>query len=140
MAGAMLIWGLCVILPVFFTNTWWSGHLPINSFLAYSNTGMPYDMTKVVNSNNELVQEKYEKYSPVFLSAAGILRGGIVFATYFAVITFAGLWHGQTIWRAMKKAFKREAQLASFTDIHSTLMRSYDEVPEVGFLGVAESC
>lgn len=90
-------------------------------------------MTKVVNENNELVQEKYENYSPVFLSAASILRGGVVFATYFAVITFAALWHGKTIWRSMKKAFRREAQLETFTDIHSVLMRSYEEVPEVSF-------
>jgi hypothetical protein len=134
MVGAMLVFGVCVILPTFFTDTWWTGHLPINSFMAYSNIGMPYNMTEVVNSDIELVQEKYEKYSPIFLNAASILRGGVVIAQCFAVIVFAWLWHGRDIARSIKKACRREAQLESFTDIHSKLMRSCDEVPEVSLL------
>lgn len=42
------------------------GHLPINSSMTYSNTDKPYDVSKVMNENDELVQDRYEEYSPVF--------------------------------------------------------------------------
>jgi len=126
----MIVWGIGVILPVFFTDTLWTGHLSINSFLAYDNTGLPYNVSMIVNEDMELVESRYQAYSPVFLSAAVILRGGIVIATYFAVIIFAGLWHGKAIYSSIKRAFRREAQLHNFSDVHSRLMKSY-EVPEV---------
>lgn len=72
--GAIALWGLFVIIPVFFSNTWYTAYLPINSWFNYDNTGNEYDMSQIIGSDGGFNQTAYENYSPLFLPASAALR------------------------------------------------------------------
>jgi hypothetical protein len=131
MVTATLIWGTCVILPVFFANVWWTGYLPINSFLSYANNGHPYSPMAVMDENFQLDIEKYKAYSPVFLSAASTLRYAVLFVVLLSSLTFSVLWYGKPVWRSFQNTLQRKGHYAGRNDIHSRLMSRYPECPEV---------
>ena len=61
-----------VILAVFYTNTRWSGYIPINTPSVYANNGTPYDVRQVI-TNNLFDETKYQTYSPPYFSAGVIV-------------------------------------------------------------------
>ncbi|KAK5111395.1 hypothetical protein LTR85_012169 [Meristemomyces frigidus] len=128
--GSLMVWGVCVIIPVFFSNLWYTAYMPINSWYIYDNTGEEYSMSQVMGSNGGLNQTAYEEYSPAFIPAAAALRYAVSLATVPAVVTFAYLYYGKTFTRIAKNAWKRKAGHEGHEDIHSRLMSRYEEVPE----------
>lgn len=78
--AACLVWAVCVVLPVFFTNTWNTGYLPINSWYTFDNTGQKYAASRIMASDGTFNQTAYEAYSPVFIPATFILRYAVMFA------------------------------------------------------------
>ncbi|RMZ77604.1 hypothetical protein DV737_g4273, partial [Chaetothyriales sp. CBS 132003] len=72
--GSAAFWGLCVIVPVFFSNVWDTGYLPINSWLPYDNTGVSYEADLILGQDYKFNQTAYEEYSPLLLPAAFVLR------------------------------------------------------------------
>jgi hypothetical protein len=78
--AACFVWAVCVIIPVFFTNTWYTAYLPINSWYTYDNTGAQYTISNVMGTDGAFNQTAYEAYSPIFVPAAFVLRYGMMFA------------------------------------------------------------
>ncbi|KAH8887251.1 OPT superfamily oligopeptide transporter [Thozetella sp. PMI_491] len=131
------VWAVCVIIPVFFSNTWYTAYLPINSWYVYDNTGETYSARSVLGPDGALNQTAYEEYSPPFMSAASILRYGMMFATVPAILMFTCLWYSKMIVKVFRNAYKRTAAHTGFNDIHSRLISRYPEVPEYWYGSVA---
>ncbi|EHK17282.1 uncharacterized protein TRIVIDRAFT_161010 [Trichoderma virens Gv29-8] len=131
-----LAWAVLVVIPVFFTNTWYTAYLPINSWYAYDNTGNQYQFARVVGPGSTLNETAYQEYSPLFLPATFVLRYAVLLASIPAICTFTWLWYGKTFGRVIKLAFRRLAVHHAFNDAHSRLMSQYREVPETWYLAV----
>jgi len=61
-AGALVTFPIVVAL--WFTNTWYTGHLPINSLRVYDNTGKLYKVALAVNDRTLFDETSYKAYSP----------------------------------------------------------------------------
>lgn len=70
--------------------------MPISSRTSYDNHGLPYDVTKIINSDSSLNLAKYEQYSPLFLPTAFAISYGLSFASItgeFSVLLMARKTH-----------------------------------------------
>jgi hypothetical protein len=59
----MLLSGLLVNLPLFLTNTWYTGHVPFNTNRLYDRFGKPFVVRSVVDDRGNLNLESYKAYS-----------------------------------------------------------------------------
>ncbi|PKK52367.1 hypothetical protein CI102_6818 [Trichoderma harzianum] len=112
--GSALVWAVLVVIPVFFTNTWYTAYLPINSWYAYDNTGNQYNFSRVVGPGSTLNETAYREYSPLFLPATFVLRYAVLLA----------------------QAIRRISVHHASNDVHSRFMSRYHEVPETWYLAV----
>jgi len=55
---------LPIVAAIWFTNTWYTAHIPINSNHVYDNTGELYQVMKVVNDKTLFDEAAYNAYSP----------------------------------------------------------------------------
>ena len=55
---------LPIVAAIWFTNTWYTGYIPITSGSVYDNTGKLYNFTKVVNDEGSFDEAAYKAYSP----------------------------------------------------------------------------
>ena len=53
-----------VVVALWFTNTWYTGHLPINSNRVFDNTGKFYKVGLAVNDRTLFDETSYKAYSP----------------------------------------------------------------------------
>ncbi|KAI9708754.1 MAG: hypothetical protein M1820_003709 [Bogoriella megaspora] len=111
-----------IVVPgLYYTNTWFTGYLPLMTADVYDNTGADYDVSKVIDPDGTLNIANYAAYSPPYLSATFAFVYGLSFASITAVIVHVYLWHGDQIWSVLKG----KAPL----DIHGRLMRAYKKTP-----------
>jgi len=54
-----------IVAAIWFTNTWYTGHLPINSNRVFDNTGKRYKVALTVNDKTLFNEAGYKAYSPV---------------------------------------------------------------------------
>lgn len=134
--GSVAFWGICVIIPVFFSNTWYTGYLPINSWFPYDNTGQIYQTSLILGTDHKLNQTAFEAYSPLFLPAAFGLRYAGMLALLPALFVFTTLWYGKMLGPIFKSLFRRDVKKAWEGDVHYRLMSAYNEVPDVCFLAL----
>ncbi|KAJ7124241.1 OPT-domain-containing protein [Mycena epipterygia] len=129
-----------VIVALWYTNTWQTGYLPINSNRVFDNTGSFYNVSNAVGSNTLFNQTLYENYSPAYLAAGNILIYGLFFAVYTATITHAILYHRREISHGLRSIISRRKTSEIHKDVHVRLMESYKEVvPEWQYLVVLVS-
>ena len=57
----MLVTGLFINLPMYLSNTWYSGYLPFNSNKLYDRFGNRAQIAKIVDERGTLDVEKYRK-------------------------------------------------------------------------------
>lgn len=131
---------MIIILSLYYSNTYYTGHLPINMNLPYDRFGNVFNVRSIVDEHGIFDSEKYQKYSPPFLSAAGVNVYLFFFALYSATITYAILYHWREIlhgfkglindlpWNKKKKGQDDDEELTM--DVHNRLMKQYSEVPE----------
>lgn len=99
-------------------------YLPISDSNSYDNTGSKYNVTQILDPvTNNFVLEKYQNYSPLFLSTTFAMSYGLSFATILAVLMHTGLFHGKDLWMRLKN-FNGEEE-----DVHSRIMSKYKKVP-----------
>ncbi|KND86496.1 Oligopeptide transporter 2 [Tolypocladium ophioglossoides CBS 100239] len=97
------ILGGLIIIALYFTNTQWTAYLPPNSSNIFDKTGNPYNITKVVNPDNGILNEDaYQSYSPAFYSAGNLVLYGAFFAFYPLTMVFIIL----DAWRPLLKAYR----------------------------------
>jgi hypothetical protein len=65
--------GAIVIIAVYWTNTYNTGYLPINTNTMFTNNGTQYDVSAILNDKGLLDVEKYLAYSPVYIAASSII-------------------------------------------------------------------
>ncbi|KAJ6505760.1 OPT-domain-containing protein [Mycena vitilis] len=119
-----------IIAALWYTNTWNTGYLPINSNLVFDNTANLYSVANAVGSDTMFNQTMYESYSPAYLSASNALVYGVFFMTYTATITHTILYHRYEIIHGFRSILGRGKTSEMHKDVHVRLMESYREVPE----------
>ncbi|KAI1452673.1 OPT-domain-containing protein [Annulohypoxylon moriforme] len=125
----------CVIAALWYTNTYNTGYLPINSNRVFDNTGALYNVSNAVDDRGLFDAVKYEAYSFPFLSAGSINIYLFFFAIYSAIISYAYLYHRHEIKMGfinLINSFRKDKRGAvnEYRDVHSRLMSKYAEVPE----------
>ena len=65
--AALVFWVYIVSPALYYTNVWNSAYLPIQSNSVYDNTGIVYNVSRVINKSDgyQLDPVKYENYSTV---------------------------------------------------------------------------
>ncbi|WVQ66274.1 OPT family small oligopeptide transporter [Kwoniella botswanensis] len=130
-----IIIGAFMILAIWFTNTWNTGFLPINSNATFDNTGASYNVTSVLNpATGKLDETLYRSYSQPFFSAGYIVYNIWAFASYTASFSYVFLFYRRDIIRGFKgvyrRLFKKVDDEDLEEDIHYRLMKRYKEVPD----------
>ncbi|KAI0891286.1 OPT-domain-containing protein [Annulohypoxylon nitens] len=125
----------CVIAALWYTNTYNTGYLPINSNRVFDNTGALYNVSNAVDERGLFDATKYAAYSFPFLSAGNISIYLFFFAIYSAIISYAYLYHRHEIKMGfvnLINSFRKDKRGAinEYQDVHSRLMSKYAEVPE----------
>jgi hypothetical protein len=123
-----------VILIMYYSNAMWAAYMPINSNGSFDNTMKPYNVSRVLDSNNEVDVAKYKEYGPPYYAIANLFVTGGNFVYYAFSIVYIFIRY----WRPLKKAFvgmvvntiKRRSIYTGFEDGHTRMMRRYKEVPE----------
>ncbi|CAG8975628.1 hypothetical protein HYALB_00008387 [Hymenoscyphus albidus] len=113
-----------------YTNTWSAKYLPMSDSGTYDNTGMPYNVSRILNKDFTLNVEAYEAYSPLFISTTFALAYGLSFAAIASLIVYTYLHHGKQIWRQFRNSKAEEA------DIHMKMMMKYKEAPTWWYLSL----
>jgi OPT family small oligopeptide transporter len=126
---AFLIIYWCIAPLLYFSNVANLAYFPISSYLAFDNTGSPYDPTKVL-TDGVFDAAKYSAYSPVFISTTLLLAYGVNFGIFTSVIMHTFLWFRKDIVRRFRTSLKDEK------DLHSRLMLVYPEVPQWWYITV----
>ncbi|KAL6352776.1 hypothetical protein LRP88_13249 [Fusarium phalaenopsidis] len=139
LAGALL--SFCVLVGMYYGNAYSMAYLPVNSNRVFDHFGGLYNVSFILNHHGLFDAEKYEAYSPAFLSAGNYIMYLFFFAVYAAAITYGVLYHHQHIamgFRDLINSFrpskKQEVEADQVLDVHNRLMKSYREVPEWWFM------
>ncbi|KAH9917382.1 OPT-domain-containing protein [Epithele typhae] len=121
-----------IILAIWVSNVWFTGHLPINSNGVFDNTGARYNVSLAVNDEALFDAAKYESYSPAYLAAGtSSSMASSVLAIYSATLSHAYLYHRDAIITGFKDLIKRKKfDKDAKYDVHGRRMSSYKEVPE----------
>ncbi|KAF2090068.1 small oligopeptide transporter, OPT family [Saccharata proteae CBS 121410] len=125
-AAQNVFWGFVgafwIIVPaIYYTNTWWTGYLPLMTADVYDRTGSVYNTSLVLTDNQSFNETAYQEYSPPFLGAPFAFVYGLSFASITSVLVHVYLWHGTEIWTTLRGGQK--------FDIHARLMRAYKQTP-----------
>ncbi|KAI0081298.1 OPT oligopeptide transporter [Panus rudis PR-1116 ss-1] len=115
-------WFLTPVL--YYTNTWYSKFMPISSRGSFDRFGQAYNVTQIINDDSTLNVEKYEAYSPLFLSTTFAVSYGLSFASITATLTHTFLYFRKQIWIQARRSMSEQP------DIHARLMSRYRQVPE----------
>lgn len=119
-----IFWFWIVTPAIHFSGLFSAEYLPISDSGSYDNTGHRFNVTKIITPEYTLDVEKYQNYSPLFLSTTFMLAYGLSFASIISVLVHVILFHGKDIWNRFRNVTKEEEE-----DIHSRLMARYKAVP-----------
>ncbi|PTB76649.1 OPT-domain-containing protein [Trichoderma longibrachiatum ATCC 18648] len=100
-----------IIISVYYTNTYYTAYLPINSNHPFDHFGNRYN---------------YQAYSPPYLSAANVVNYMFFFSIYIAALTYGFLM----LVNSFRPSKKAEVEQGQVLDVHNRLMKKYREVPE----------
>ncbi|RWW90492.1 hypothetical protein BHE74_00000438 [Ensete ventricosum] len=127
-AGFVLI--MYVVTPTaYWLNLYDAKTFPIFSDGLFTSTGQSYNISSIIDSNFHLDIEAYEKNGPLYLSTFFAVTYGVGFASLTATVSHVLLFHGSEIWQMSKSAFEEKKM-----DIHTRLMRRYNQVPQWWFI------
>ncbi|KKY16838.1 putative opt oligopeptide transporter [Phaeomoniella chlamydospora] len=124
-----------LVLGIWYSNIYNTGYLPINSNRVFDRFGEHYNVSRAINEKGLFDAEKYQAYSPAYLSSANLVIYLLFFAIYAATISYAFLYHRHEIMIGFRNLFARFRKDKSsgdveYKDVHNRLMASYPEVPE----------
>ncbi len=125
-------WFLAPILH--FTNVWEGKYMPISSRGSFDNTGMRYNVSRIINDDASFNEAEYAAYSPLFISTTFAISYGLSFASITATLTHALLYFRKQIWTQSRRAMNEQP------DIHARLMARYPQVPEWWYITIFCGC
>ncbi|KAH0434803.1 OPT superfamily oligopeptide transporter, partial [Aureobasidium melanogenum] len=105
--GASLFFWIYIITPaMYYSNTWFSAYLPIQSTAVFDDAGRTYNVTKILTHDDKFDHAKYSAYSQVYLPITYALSNfGLQFAAVVALIVWFVL-EKHTALRRAPSAFK----------------------------------
>jgi OPT family oligopeptide transporter len=112
------------------SGAYWAEYLPFFDNGSWDNTQSHYNVSKILNDDYTLNVEKYEAYSPLFLSTTFTLCYGLSFAAIISLIVNTSIFHSAEIWARFRDT---EGKL---DDIHQKMMKKYKRVPQWWFLTI----
>lgn len=71
-----------MILGIYYTNTWNTGYMPINTNKTYDNKGKMFNVSRIVDAHGKIDQVKFQKYSEPWMAAGNISLYFWFFAAY----------------------------------------------------------
>ena len=86
--------------------------------------GNPYNISRILTPEKHLNATAFEEYSDIYISPPYIMFILIASILSTCIITHTALYHGRTLWNAMRSIDPEEE------DIHARLMKVYPEVPK----------
>ncbi|KAI7977672.1 hypothetical protein EIK77_010263 [Talaromyces pinophilus] len=119
----MVAWFWIVTPAIHYSKLYYNQYLPISDSNSWDNTGSHYNVTRILNADYTFNLQKYQEYSPLFLSTTFMLCYGLSFATIISVLVHTGLFHGKELWIRFKSVGKEEE------DVHARLMSRFKTVP-----------
>ncbi|KAF5001482.1 hypothetical protein FGRMN_1013 [Fusarium graminum] len=129
-SGSLLSFFL--ILGVYYGNTYYTVYLPVNSNRVFDHFGELYNVSAILDEHGIFDPEKYDMYSPAFLTAAHLGSYVLFFAIYTATITYGMLYHHHQIVLGFKdlvnnfRPSKRDNTYdGQVLDAHYRLMKVY---------------
>jgi hypothetical protein len=121
-----------LILGLWYSNTWNTAYLPLNSNRIFDNKAKLYNVTRAIDHEGLFDAAKYEKYSPAFLSAGNICIYIFFFSIYTATLVYSSLYHWHEIklgfiefYRSFRHRTIKEDD--KYEDVHNRLMSAYKE-------------
>lgn len=96
----------------------------ISSRVSFDNKGLRYDVSRVINDDLTFNVEKYQAYSPLFLSTTFAIAYGLSFASITATISHTFIYFRKQLMIQAKRSMNEQP------DIHARLMSRYPQVPE----------
>ncbi|KAH0303562.1 OPT superfamily oligopeptide transporter, partial [Aureobasidium melanogenum] len=105
--GASLVFWIYIITPaMYYSNTWFSAYLPIQSTAVFDDAGKTYNVTKILTHDDKFDHAKYSAYSQLYLPITYALSNfGLQFAAVMALIIWFVL-EKHTAFRRAPSAFK----------------------------------
>jgi len=125
-----------MIMGLYWTNTWNTAYLPINSNRTFDRYGKRYNISRSIDDRGHFSKEEYEAYSQAYMAAGNITVYFWFFAAYSAVVSYAYLYHRHEIVMGFKNLFRRGKRHDIYDDVHNKLMSVYPEVSEWWYFGV----
>lgn len=129
--------GALVILAMYYSNAFNTGYIPITSNSPFDRFGLRYNVSSILDDRGIIDYEKYQAYSPAYISAGNIMLFMSMFSLYSGSIVYAYLYHRDEIIMGFKdlinsfRPSKRdEVEKSRVLDVHNRLMKAYPEVPE----------
>ncbi|KAK4687087.1 hypothetical protein P7C73_g3042, partial [Tremellales sp. Uapishka_1] len=134
--------GAIMCLGFYYGNAWNTGYIPINSNSAFDNTGVPYNVSRILNADNLFDDAAYQEYSQPWMAAGFLASYFWYFAMYSATLTYVAIFHrydavvgAKSMWKSIKRTFARESAVQEeddlSEDVHFRLMKqNYKEVHE----------
>lgn len=130
----MFLWGI-VVLGIYYSNTWATGYLPINSNRVFDHFGELYNVSRALDDRGLYDHDKYMDYSAAYLSAANAMVYCAFFGIYTSAITHVVLFHRYEItmgfkgfWASIRRKKAEEGvEGGEYTDVHNRLMAAYPE-------------
>lgn len=119
----LVVFFLIATPAIHFSGSFYSKYLPMSTGGSFDNTGASYDVSKILTPEYTLDPEKYQSYSPLFLSTTFVLCYGLSFATIISLVIHTGLYNGKAILQRWKEARGAGA------DVHQRMMMKYVEAP-----------
>ncbi|KAF5567781.1 hypothetical protein FPHYL_3066 [Fusarium phyllophilum] len=104
-------------------GAWYAEYLPMSDSGTYDNTGVSYNITRILKKDFTLDEEEYKNYSPLFISTTFAISYGLSFAAISSLVVYTYLHNGKQIWQQWRNSTNEKP------DIHMKLMRKYKEAP-----------
>lgn len=127
-----------IVIPISYwgLNIYNAKTFPIYSADLFTADGQEYDIASIVNNQFKLDIDQYKKQGRINLSTFFSLTYGFGFATIAATVSHVALFYGREIYDRYRASTKGKM------DIHSRLMKRYQDIPSWWFyilLGVTMS-
>ncbi|KAF2765591.1 OPT family small oligopeptide transporter [Teratosphaeria nubilosa] len=119
------IFMILTTIGISYTGALYSAYLPINTSTTFDNTQSKYNVTKILDPGYTFDEQKYKKYSPMFLAPTFALNYGLSFASLLASIVHTIVYHRHEIWTRLKLSKNQEPN-----DIHMRLIAKYRPAPD----------
>lgn len=132
-----------VIMGTYYTNSWNTAFLPVNSNRVFDHFGQPYNVSMAIDAKGLFDKEKYMSYSAPYIGAAQAISYASFFGLYTATLVHVALFHRfeittgfKNMWAMIRRKKKGgEANDGEYMDVHNRLMQKYPEVSEWWYLG-----